>query len=84
MKNESGLIYAPVSDDQLFERTVASVLLERYQNNIEAFASSRVIGKTVNGRSKFYCSQSEKGYDVLADAIKAEIAYLNSAAEVRE
>lgn len=62
--------------------TVKDVLLERYRNNTESFASSRVEGKSINGRIRFFRIGVERGYDTFSEAINEEIAYLNSPAEV--
>ena len=63
--------------------TIGEQIIEKYRTNIEAFASSRVIGRDVNGIIKFYRVGVDKSYNSLGQALDAEIAYLNSAAEVQ-
>lgn len=62
--------------------TIGEQIIEKYRANIEAFASSRVISRDVNGIIRFYRVGVEKGYGSIGQALDAEIAYLNSAAEV--
>ena len=53
-------------------------ILERYANSIKRFANSRVEGKQINGKMRYYRFGVEKGYDTLAEALRTEEEFLNS------
>lgn len=63
-------------------RTVASVLLDRWANDTEAMALEFVYYKNIYGFKTFFARHVDGSFDSATEAANAELAYLNSAAEV--
>ena len=62
--------------------TVKDVLLKTWAQDTEAMAMEHIYKKTFQGLDSYVVRHAKQSFSRLEDAVAAEVAYLNSAAEV--